>query len=232
MNFKTAPQSVQEALSAKVGKQPSRATSARLLYGLVSNAVWVVARSVSIVRGTDVRFVNGARPMTARRHAINGLVITIHGIIVRKRYAALKQKLQYNTESHIGLTEDSTRALYTVLVVLAAGIGLDVRELITSRSHIRKYPTSTFNKLITATEIVSMLSSAAGITKELHRRKAEFDDLTEESEALLRYYAYEELVEDMSEEDARVLGQILSLAPPAQADAILRNAFRERRHQF
>lgn len=143
---------------------PAIAASTALL------GVGLGGRVASAFKGRDIAYVAGARPMTARRHAENGISIALKALGIAMNIRTLAVRHNRPVGNYGQQNADTTELVSTLIADVAIG-GVAIRELVRGKSTLRSYPTSKYGRVFKAASLVNLGASMALAGYELYRRR-------------------------------------------------------------
>ncbi|HET8884522.1 MAG TPA: hypothetical protein VFM68_03560 [Candidatus Saccharimonadales bacterium] len=146
-------------------------STSQIAYSVMLGGIGLSARIASALKGYDISYHAGARPLTAQRHVRNGLFMLLHATGLSSSSYKLWRRYNKTASPYVGLTQIKTS---NVAINTAVGLlitSLTTRELIAGTSLVHKHPISTYGRVITGLSLVSTIATTAQNAIELHRRK-------------------------------------------------------------
>lgn len=130
-------------------------------------------RITSAVKGHDVSYVSGVRPMTPRRHAQNGFALALGALSLGLNVRELAARHNRPIGNYGQRNAEMTDLVGTLISGPAIG-AIAVRELVRGKSTLRGYRTSTYGKAIRVASLVNLGASTALAGYELYRRREQW----------------------------------------------------------
>lgn len=155
-------------------KSGCKTTSPRLVASIGLGIVGIAARSTSIAKGYDVGCRAGVRPLIVRRQVTNLATMVLSAIQFGAASYQLASRRGDNAMSQYGSSIAENNDLFARVLNLGIIGTMEIRELTTGTTLIKKHPISGYGRTVTTAALLVCVADGVTAAHELHNRREQW----------------------------------------------------------